>query len=427
MSKSRLACGQIYGQLEAEDLNRRLDARMSVAKIIEGKYPSGVTYWKVQAFVAGGRIRRNFIDKEEAEAEKDRIDRSSVEALQIPERILHEAWECHQLLSAKGWTLRRASEYVLKHVICFDSQPTVNVLVQDYLAEQEARDLAGDTIKDLRSRLGDFARRFHNRKVHEITRKEIGDWLSDMKAVNGRGPQSRCHYLSKASQFFIWCIKNKYCEENPVAAIGRPKIVTGEIEFYDVAQCQRILELAPKYGLYHHMVLGLFPGIRPTELRRLRAEFIRLDRRIIILNAAATKKTRRRFVEAFAGDTFGDCLFAWLSARPLPKQIFEGSHSTFRRRFRKFLLGLGFKWIQDGLRHTAATYHFACYGDGAKTAALLGERDATILHEHYKGLATREEAGQFYSLRPKITDGNSTPSDCRFNDAKPAELSRRDS
>jgi integrase len=194
-----------------------------------------------------------------------------------------------------------------------------------------------------------------------------------------------------------------------------------------VAQCRRILELAPKYGLYHHMVLGLFPGIRPTELRRLRSEFVRLDRRIIILNAAATKKTRRRFVEAFAGDAFGDCLFAWLSARPLPKQIFEGSHSTFRRRFRQFLRGLDFKWVQDGLRHTAATYHFAYYGDAAKTAALLGERDAAILLEHYKGLAAREEAERFYALRPNITDANSTPIECRLNDANQRELSSRDS
>ena len=381
---------------------------MNTATIKEGEYPSGQRYWMVQAFVGGRRIRKYYSDKKQAEAEQERIDGSSAEALLVPERILHEAWECDRLLSANGWTLRQATEYVLKHVIRFASLPPVNVLVQNYLKEQKARELADDTMKDLRSRLGDFSRRFGDRKAHEITRDEIRDWLSDMASVQGRGPQSRCHYLSKASQFFIWCIKNRYCEENPVAAIGRPKVVTGEIEFYDVAQCRRILELAPNYGLYLHMVLGLFPGIRPTELRRLPVEFIRLDRRIVILNASATKKTRRRFVEAPAGDTFGECLFAWLSARPLPEQVFAGCHSTFRRRFREFRDALGCKWIQDGLRHTAATYHFAYYGDASKTSALLGERDAAILLEHYKGLASREEAEQFYALRPTAFHGDST-------------------
>lgn len=381
---------------------------MTATTIKEGAYPSGQRYWMVQSFVAGRRIRRYFGDKQEAIAEQDRISRSSAEALLVPERIIHEAWECHQLLSEKGWTLRRATEYVLTHVIRFDSLFTVSALVEKYLTEQRGRELADDTIKDLRSRLGDFSRRFGDRKAHEVTRDEIGDWLSDMASVNERGAQSRCHYLSKASQFFIWCIKNKYCEENPVAAIGRPKVVTGEIEYFDVAQCRRILELAPKYGLYHYMVLGLFPGIRPKELRRVRGEYIRLDRRIIILNAAATKKNRRRFVEVPNGDAFGDCTFTWLSEQPLDGPVFDGSHSTFVRRFREFRDALGFNWIQDGLRHAAATYHFALYGDAAKTAALLGERDIRTLLEHYKGLATKADAEQFYALRPKDVYGDST-------------------
>ena len=70
---------------------------------------------------------------------------------------------------------------------------------------------------------------------------------------------------------------------------------------------------------------------------------------------------------------------------------------TFVRRFRD---APGFNWIQDGLRHAAATYHFALYGDAAKTAALLGERDIRTLLEHYKGLATEAEAEEFYALRP---------------------------
>jgi len=40
------------------------------------------------------------------------------------------------------------------------------------------------------------------------------------------------------------------------------------------------------------------------------------------------------------------------------------------RAFRK---ALDFPLIQDGLRHTAATFHFAYYGDAAETAALVGE------------------------------------------------------
>ena len=53
----------------------------------------------------------------------------------------------------------------------------------------------------------------------------------------------------------------------------------------------------------------------------------------------------------------------------------------FSRRFgdRK---ALGFTLIQDGLRHTAATYHYAYYGDAARTAALrpkVVDRDSTAI------------------------------------------------
>jgi integrase len=229
-----------------------------------------------------------------------------------------------------------------------------------------------------------------------------------MKRVEGLSARSRCHYLSKASQFYIWCSANKHCLENPIASVKRPKVVTGEIEFYNVDQCRHILELAPKYGLYHYVILGLFPGIRPTELRRLLGEYIRLDRRIVILNAAVTKKTRRRFVEMPVDVTFGDCLFAWLSVRQIPERVFPGSQSTFTRRFCEFLAALGFDWIQDALRHTAATFHYAYYEDASKTAALLGEKDAAILHQHYRGLASKAEAEQFYALRPEIVYGDST-------------------
>lgn len=373
---------------------------MNAVQIIEGKYPSGRPRWMVQAFVGGKRIRRYFSAEDAALAEQNRIERSSLEALEISERILHEAYDCHLDLQKHGWTLRRATDYVLENVIRYQDQQTISNLVQTYMAEERASGIAADTIRDLRSRLAKLTRRFGDKKPYEVTTDNIRLWLSDMTDIEGLSPLSRRHYLSKASQFFRWCLANKRCIENPVAVVKRPKVIPSEIEFYTVAQCKRLLELASEYTLYHYVVLGMYPGIRPTELRRLNQEHVKLDRRMITLTANVTKKTRRRFVEMPVGDPFGDCLFAWLSELPLQGPVFSGSHSTFVRRFREFRDILGFDWIQDGLRHTAATYHFALYGDAAKTATLLGERDIRTLLEHYKGLATKADAEAFYAMRP---------------------------
>jgi hypothetical protein len=84
----------------------------------------------------------------------------------------------------------------------------------------------------------------------------------------------------------------------------------------------------------------------------------------------------------------------------LPERIFAGNQSTFRRHFCRFRDRLGFQWIQDGLRHTAATYHHALTGDIIKTAALLGDHDIRTLDMHYRGLTSRAEAERFFALRP---------------------------
>jgi hypothetical protein len=101
-----------------------------------------------------------------------------------------------------------------------------------------------------------------------------------------------------------------------------------------------------------------------------------------------------------------------------------GSQATYTRHFQEFRDALGFQWIQDGLRHTAATYHFAYYGDITKTAALLGEQDVETLLQHYKGLASKAEAEQFYALRLTESHGDSTaigiPSSASVGDDKVA-------
>jgi integrase len=175
-----------------------------------------------------------------------------------------------------------------------------------------------------------------------------------------------------------------------------------EIAFFSVEQCRRILELAAERRLYHYVVLGTFGAIRPAELRRLRGQHVHLDRRMVTLGANITKKSRRRVIEMHISDPLGDCLMDWLTARLLPERIFAGNQSTFCRHFCRVRDKLGFQWIQDGLRHTAATYHHALTGDIIKTAVLLGDHDIRTLDMHYRGLTSRGEAEQFFALRPAI-------------------------
>jgi hypothetical protein len=53
----------------------------------------------------------------------------------------------------------------------------------------------------------------------------------------------------------------------------------------------------------------------------------------------------------------------------------------------------------NGLRHGFCTYHFAAYGNENVTAQQAGSAPAMV-HQHYKGLATKAEAKKWFDVKP---------------------------
>ena len=59
----------------------------------------------------------------------------------------------------------------------------------------------------------------------------------------------------------------------------------------------------------------------------------------------------------------------------------------------------------NGLRHAFCSYHFALHANENLTAAQAGNSPAMI-HQHYKGLATKKEAEAWFAVRPAKTAAN---------------------
>ena len=55
---------------------------------------------------------------------------------------------------------------------------------------------------------------------------------------------------------------------------------------------------------------------------------------------------------------------------------------------------------RNGLRHAFFTYHFALHANENLTAMQAGNSPAMI-HAHYKGLATKKEAGAWFAVVPE--------------------------
>ena len=58
-------------------------------------------------------------------------------------------------------------------------------------------------------------------------------------------------------------------------------------------------------------------------------------------------------------------------------------------------------WPANACRHSFASYHLALHQDAAKTALQLGHTNTAVLFQHYRELATPEDAKAFFAITPQ--------------------------
>jgi len=124
------------------------------------------------------------------------------------------------------------------------------------------------------------------RRVGTLTRHEIKAWLDSLTVRLGDNVVSPVsstyeqHHLSYLSQFFIWCRKMYQTpRDNPCESI-EVKSVTGDPEFFTVAECGNLLKLCLTddfVELLPFHAICLFAGVRPMECERLTWQDIDFD------------------------------------------------------------------------------------------------------------------------------------------------------
>ena len=177
---------------------------------------------------------------------------------------------------------------------------------------------------------------------------------------------------------------------------------------FTVNQAKSLLTNAGQFGLLPYIAIGLFAGLRSAELMRSEASAVDLKNRVVVVSALVAKKRSRRVVEMC------DALAAWLGTCTLgTDQLVD--LELFRVDFDKLRTAAGIvNWPPNGLRHSFGSYHLSFHGDAMKTAALMGHKDPSILHNHYKALVLKTEAEKYWDLRPKlrtvVSESKETPS-----------------
>ena len=237
---------------------------------------------------------------------------------------------------------------------------------------------------------------------------DVENWLTNLKKIKITA-ENACKttnepvsattfndYYCSLKAMFNWCIKQGWIEKNPMAKIERRKNIL-DIKFYTVEQCREWLDKADSFSksnVKFYIAMAMFTGIRKAELLRLRFEDVHVESREIVLSASITKTCQRRIVkipENLVKYIEKEC---WEGRKGL---IFVEGENAIKCRIKRLSKILSFKTIQNGFRHTGASYYLAKTQNEYETARQMGH-SVDILKRHYAGLVRAKDAEAFYML-----------------------------
>ena len=367
-------------------------------KIRHTKRNGGKDVWELDIGMVEGRRRRLFFKTEKAARLKSAEIKSDFAAAGrrwANGRTSQKAKLIHILeeINERGLTLEQVWDaYKSGKIAQHQSGKIISVAIEEVLAIKSASNLRPKYLSELRRYLKLFARGKESLDVGQLGVTEIEAWFTG----RNESPSARIGNLGKLSALFDHCWRRGYIKENPCLRVEKPHVEVGVPKVFSVEQCDRLMKTALKTDkkLIPELALGLFAGVRPTEIARLNWDKIDLKRKLLTIDAAASKVRHRRLV------SLQPTCVAWLKiGGQLPCTV------NHRRRMDNLKEAAHLQeWPHDVLRHTAASHLVALFG--ARTAAEMLGHSETMLFKHYRELVHPKEAKQFWQILPPLPENS---------------------
>ena len=255
-----------------------------------------------------------------------------------------------------------------------------------------------------------FATTFPSQAVCDLTKEHLNLF---MQKFSTQSPKSRNHYRGAIKQFLKWCTKQDYLSRThrllEADSMATEVWDIEDIDYYRPQELQSLLEKSGKAPVANNpdfrallpvLALRGLAGLRLEEILRLDwADVWRVAGNVEV-KALKAKTRSRRLVE------IGVALAAWLKPyQNCSGAIFADTKQNYHQAFRALRESLTIPERNNGFRHGFCTYHFALHANENLTAQQSGN-SPKMIHEHYKGLATKAEAENWFAVMPPV-DSNS--------------------
>ena len=362
-------------------------------------YPSGLVSWIVDARTKSGGERKTFVTLAEAETYADgcRIRRSN-EGLGAFGNVE---------LARFGKTVQEAINFYLEHL----RQQERSVPVKDAIIELVAvRRSSGQSelyCCGLKTRLERFQVESGDHAVAAIESKQLDAWLSGLKV----GPATRNTYRRDLRTLFSFCVKRGYMLKNPATATERAKQHEKPPGILTPQEATNLLNACDK-DILPYFAIGMFAGLRRSELEKLDWQEINMESNFIEIKASKAKTAQRRLVK------IEPILKLWL--KPVAKNASPVVLSGYLDRRLETMRKAGFgrpgteteeekkskitlkPWPLNALRHSFGSYWLAKFKDTAALALQMGN-SPQIIFAHYRELVRPDDAKQFWNIKPDLS------------------------
>lgn len=292
------------------------------------------------------------------------------------------------------------ADYLRRHPVGAE-QKTVSEVLAEFVRDREAAQCSEVHLRDIRSRLGQFAGAFQT-PIQSLTAASVRDWLRSLKKMNGEPLTTRTlnNLLRLIGSLLHFARRQKYLNRELVEEITEIDLgrnAPTETGIFSPEDLRKLLDHCPE-DLIAPLAIGAFCGLRTSELGRLDWRAVDLDSGFIRIEAKIAKTATRRLIP------IPDNLRAWLE--PIAKSQGPINPSTDDRGLNHRLVrgparSAQVAWVKNGLRHSFCSYRLAQTNNAAQVALEAGN-SPTMIFRHYRELVTPAQAEAWFSIRPNL-------------------------
>lgn len=387
-------------------MRKKQQSGVSIRKDHDGKNSE---FWRVRLgkrFTGGKVIKKTFPTYKEAvkwvgEQSQPKIA-SGAHYFELTPTQVGEAVDAYKRIKGKG-TLTEIIDYWLKHACPAGGTRLFEAVTKEFIKSRNAMRCKATTMRNYRSAIKMLNEEFGQVEIHGIRKADIEDWIAESVWE----PRTRKNYIVTLTTIFNYAIGSEYCAVNPAERVPRPILEDKPPGILTPSEAEKLLAAAldcmPEMAT--PIAIGLFAGLRRSEICALDWSEIDLEARTIEVKAGKAKTRQRRIV------TIQENLTEWLLKSSKKNGRVAPDVDLFGERLKHLVNGRAAtdddpgrpavvkEWPHNGLRHSFGSYHFGKYKNENLTAAEMGNSPGVVF-KHYRAVVKQPDVESYWQITP---------------------------